>query len=150
MRHLFATLALVAALSTTSCAAWYQQFKDNPVAFVDDFTAKTNIIVADLTATFNDIVVNLPADKQAEARHRWQQGITALTAAEKALRAGVDAAVIAQQSQPNWAGLVADVVTAVQNIIKIVDVFRIGTDRNVSASQDPFVISYVATYGARK
>ena len=145
-----APLLLCLTLTLSSCGAWYQQFKDNPVAYVDDFTAKTNIIVSDLTNTFNDVVANLPADKQAQARADWQKGLTALTAAQKALRSSIDAAVAAQASQIDLGRLIADVVVAVQNIIRIVDTFRIGAvagGNSAGYASDPFVANYLKVYG---
>jgi hypothetical protein len=141
---------------TSGCAGWYDQFKKNPVAYVDDFMSKTNVIVQGLSVTFDGVLAFLPPEEAAKARIEWQKGIQALSEAEKALHSGVDAAVAAQESTPNFGRLITDVVTAVQNIINIVNIFKVhpavqSHSPSLSATRidDPFIQNYILTYGKK-
>ena len=113
------SVGLFTVLMTTGCSSWINQFKDNPALFVQQLESDTNIIVAGLTATFNAVVVLIPADKQADITKKWYTSVTALNDAEAAVNLAIHVAQEAGNKNPDITGMVTDIVNAV---IKIQDV----------------------------
>ncbi len=122
VNRILAVLGIGFAL--TGCATlanWYDEFKANPAQTVQLFESTANTILSDLGIAWNFIQALIPAADLPIVTQNYQNGVVAVNHAETALNAGVTAAAIAQQSKPNLTDLQNDVVTAINNLIAIIN-----------------------------
>jgi hypothetical protein len=153
------SVSLFTVLMTTGCTSWINQFKDNPALFVQQLQSDTNIIVAGLTATFNAIVVLLPAEKQADITKKWYASVAALNDTEAAINLAIHVAQEAGNKNPDITGMVTDIVNAVMKIQDVVNEIKtiIATTpegqakvQKMQTKVDQLYTMYVKSYKASK
>lgn len=144
MKRLVLALMLVVALSTVSgcaaIAAWWNNFKQDPVAQVQVFEQGVAVAVADATIAFQVVKNFLPADVQVKAQADFDSAILSVNHAMAALNDAVQAAVVAQSANPDFTAIITDVTNAVVAVIAIVDQYK-------SAPSAPAAAT--ATFGTR-
>ncbi len=127
MRKTIASLSVVVALGAGAatlpgCAsAWWQNIVNNPVESVQQFEAAINVAVSAAQLAWPAILPAIPAASQAQAQQQFSNAVAAVNHALQALNDGVNAAVAAQQSNPDFTALMQAVSDAVVQVVAIVD-----------------------------
>ncbi len=127
MRKTLVAFTVVALAATVpGCAAftsWWQTFENDPVAQVQTFEAATQVAINAAELAWPAILPTIPAANQAQAVLQFNNAITAIDDAEQALNDGVNVAVIAKSSSPNFTTLMQAVTDAVSQVTAIVDLY---------------------------
>jgi hypothetical protein len=125
MKKLLLTLTLFATLVLGSgCATlqnWWDQFKSNPVEYVQTFEQGVQVAISDATIAFQIIVQYLPANVQVQAQTDFDNAVVSVNHALTALSDAVQAAMDAQQPNPDFTALITAVTSAVQQVIAIIN-----------------------------
>jgi hypothetical protein len=132
------SVATLAATTLPGCAAvtqWWQSFENDPVAQVQTFEAATQVAINAAELAWPAILPTIPAANQAQAVLQFNNAVTAIDDAEQALNDGVNVAVIAKTSNPNFTALMQAVSDAVSQVTAIVDLYS-GTTVPVVAAGD--------------
>jgi hypothetical protein len=109
----------------TGCSpTWFQDFKSDPVKQTDAVLDTATSIEQVAIVVFNQLKPLLPADKQAEFQGKFDGSIVALNKSMDAVRSAVKAAAEAQVANPDLTQVIADVVTAINNVKSVVDDIR--------------------------
>jgi hypothetical protein len=112
------------AVGLTGCAGWWEAFKKNPAAQTESIIQTVSTILQVATTVFGGIKPHLPADKQDIAQQKFDQAMVAAQHSIETVRAAVHAAAEAQQDNPDFSKLIAEMTKAVEGIQKLVDDFR--------------------------
>ncbi len=129
MRKTFASFTLVAALGLGAAAlpgcnsAWWQNITSNPVEAVQEFEAGINVAVSAAQLAWPAILQAIPAANQAQAQQQFTNALSSVNHAMQLLNDGVNAAVAAQTSNPNFTALMQAVSDAVAQVVAIVDTY---------------------------
>lgn len=129
MRKSIIIAALVAAVpvmgaTVAGCnSAWWQNFQSNPVEQVQTFEATVQVALNAAQLAWPAILPAIPAASQAQANLQFTNAVTAVNDAMQVLNDGVNAAVAAQQPNPNFATLMQAVSDAISQVIAIVDLY---------------------------
>lgn len=129
MRKTFVTFALACAvgagaIADTGCnSAWWQNFKNDPVEQVQTFEATIQVAVSAAELAWPAIVQAIPPASQAQANLQFQNAVTAVNHGLQALNDAVNAAVAAQQPNPDFSALMQAISDAVNQVIAIVDLY---------------------------
>lgn len=137
----FAVVTLTAAVP--GCAAfntWWQSFENDPVAQVQTFEAATQVAINAAELAWPAILPTIPQANQAQAQLQFNNAVTAIDDAEQALNDGVNVAVIAKTSNPNFTALMQAVTDAVSQVTAIVDLY--------SGTTIPVAVADAGTAGA--
>lgn len=143
MRKTLITFAMACALGTgvavvPGCSStWWQQFKSDPVAQVQTFEAAINVAVSAAQLAWPAILPALPAASQAQAQQQFANAVTAVNHAEQVLNDAVNAAVAAQQSNPDFTALMQAVSDAVAQVVAIVDLYTQAAPAPADAGAPP-------------
>ena len=126
MKKYISLIALILmTVSMTSCSsAWFNNFKNDPIAQVQTFenTVKTTLDIA--AVVWTGVKPYLSADVAAKAQLRYDQAIIVVNKALVALNDAVQVAVESQQAHPDFSKLIANVTDAVAQVIAIIDEFK--------------------------
>jgi hypothetical protein len=120
-------LVALSLLVTTVCvtpacgAAWWQNFKNNPVAQVQTFEEGARITLGIADVAWNSLKVYLPAAELVTAQADYNKAVLAVNTALGALDDGVQAALEAQTPNPDFSKLIGDVTDAVTKVVAIVN-----------------------------
>jgi hypothetical protein len=129
MRKIFVTLSMVVGLTASFVVvqgcnpSWWQQVTTNPVEAVQEFEAAISVAVSAAQLAWPAILPSIPVASQAQANTAFENALSAVNHAEQALNDGVNAAVIAQQSNPDFTALMQAVSDAVGQVVAIIDEF---------------------------
>lgn len=125
MKKNYFALALFALMTVLpGCATlqnWWDQFKSNPVEYVQSFEQGVQVAVSDATIAFQIVVQYLPASTAVQAQADFNKAVISVNHALSALSDAVQAAMEAQQPNPDFTALIAAVTDAVQQVIAIVN-----------------------------
>lgn len=130
---LAACLSLTAA--TAGCAAWWQEFTQNPGKFAEDFAVyvQTALQVAmQVWAT----IAPLLGTSAPDATAKFNAAVAGAQNAVAALLDSVHAAVTIQNPHPDFALLITDVQDAFARVMAIVAEFKTTTPTAVGAQID--------------
>jgi hypothetical protein len=121
-----ALLVVALLLGTTGCASsWFQDFKSDPVKQTNLVLDSASSIEQVAIVTFNQFKILLPADKQAVFQAKFDGSIVALNKTMDAVRTAVKAAAEAQDPHPDLSKVIADVITAVDQVKGVIDEVRV-------------------------
>ena len=129
MRKTIVSVAVACALGTgvaviPGCSStWWQNFQQNPVEQVQTFEAAVEVGLNAAELAWPAILPALPASSQAQAQLQFTNAVSAVNHALQALNDGVNAAVAAQQANPNFTALMQAVSDAVAQVVAIVDLY---------------------------
>jgi hypothetical protein len=129
MRKTLVTLALAGALgigtlADTGCnSAWWQNFKNDPVQQVQTFEAAISVATNAAQLAWPAILQAISAASQAQAQQQFTNALAAVNHAEQVLNDAVNAAVAAQQPNPDFTALMQAVSDAVAQVVAIVDLY---------------------------
>ena len=128
MRKTLVALTVSTILGTgPGCAAftsWWQTFENDPVAQVQTFEATIQVALNAAELAWPAILPVIPAASQAQAQLQFTNAVSAVNHAEQVLNDGVNAAVAAKQSNPNFTALMQAVSDAVSQVVAIVDLYN--------------------------
>ena len=130
MKKTFALLLLVAttmftAVGCSGCnSAWWQNFKNDPTAQVQLFENSVQTALSDADVVWQSIKMYLPPDLKAKAQLRYDQAVFAVNRAVQLLNDGVQVAVDAQQSNPDFSKLIQAVSDAVAQVVALINEFK--------------------------
>jgi hypothetical protein len=110
------SLSLFAALSVTSCAAWFSQLKSDPITAIE--TAVNDIQSSESLAqgAFDLWAGTVSPAQAAGARTQFNVIMTRISQALTVVQDALHAAADAHQPAPNPAALLADVQAAVSDL----------------------------------
>ncbi len=124
----FLSLLLVSAmlaLSLTGCgSAWWSNMKKDPITQVNSVIQTTQIILAMSDVVFQQVKVNLPADKQIVAQQKYDAAVIAVTKSLVSIRDFLQTAADAKQENPDMTKVLADLRSAVENLQAVVNEVR--------------------------
>lgn len=126
MRKTFVMFSLIAGLGVAAPAcnsAWWQQITSNPVESVQEFEAAIGIAVSAAQLAWPAILPAIPAANQAAANTQFMNALASVNHAEQLLNDGVNAAVAAETSNPNFTALMQAVSDAVSQVTAIIDLY---------------------------
>ena len=124
----FAKGALLFAFTTTTgCgSAWWQNIISNPGSVQQLISYVTSFLQA-VAAIWNVIFPLIPTAAQAQAETDYNNAIFSVEQGVVALEDALKAAAAAQQSNPDFSALIANVQAAVDALMKIVAQWQSGT-----------------------
>jgi hypothetical protein len=127
------TLGAGAALIPGCNSAWWKAFEADPIAQVQSFEAAVQIGINAAELAWPAIYAAIPAASQPAAQQQFTNALAAVNHALQALNDGVNAAVIAQQSNPNFTALMQAVSDALSQVAAIVDLYTGGPPATADA-----------------
>lgn len=108
--------------ATAACnSAWWQNFESNPVANVQAFESGVQIVLSDVQIAWGVALPFIPASAVAQVTTQYNNAVFAVNHALTLLNDAVNAAVVAQTSNPNFTALMADVTNAIAQVVAVVD-----------------------------
>lgn len=119
MRNVFVSFIVCGFLIGCS-PTWFQDFKDDPTQQTDTVLDSVASIEQVSIVTFGQIKPFLPANKQDEYQRKFDGSIVALNKAMNAVRAAVRAAAEAKNEHPDFTIVIAEVMTAVNEVRGII------------------------------
>lgn len=129
-----AIAAFTAVVSLTpACGSWWTEFKNNPAQYVDAFITYVTTFIQTAEAVFNAAITLVPADQQAAVEQDFATGVAAVQHAVQALKDAENAAIAAEQPNPDFTALVNSVVDAITQVENIINEFKTGSPRIASA-----------------
>jgi hypothetical protein len=130
-------------LVTTGCtpAAW-QNFKNDPAAYIATYENDVQAFLAIAAEIFQGILSLLPPAAQAQALAAYTTATTALSHAELALNQGLLAVENAISPTPNLDVLVAAVTAAVGQIEQMIIALQTSSGKNVAVSSADIKAAY--------
>jgi hypothetical protein len=126
MRKTIIAAAIAVALplaggSLVACnSTWWQNFQSDPVQQVQTFEQSAQVVLSDAQVAWTLVQPFLPAANAAQINQQFQNAVAAVNHALVALNDGVQAAVEAQQSNPNFSALMSAVTDAIAQVLAIV------------------------------
>lgn len=120
---LLASLMMVFAVSGCG-SAWWQNFKSDPVAQTNSVIQSTQIVLALADVVFQQVKVNIPADKQALAQQKYDSAVIIATKALTAVRDFIVTAADAKQDNPDLTKVLADLKAAVEGVQAVINEVR--------------------------
>jgi hypothetical protein len=120
---LLASLMMVFAVSGCS-PAWWQNFKTDPVAQANTVIQSTQFVLALGDVVFQQVLVNIPADKRAMVQQKYDTSVITVTKAMTAVRDAIQVAADAKQDKPDLAKVLADLKVAVEGIQAVINEVR--------------------------
>jgi len=134
MRKLLVVLMLSVAM--TACSSnWWSNFAKDPVAQVQTVENVAQTTVQTAIFVFNQLKPLLPPADAAALETAFTQAQATLAHAITALNDGLQAAVEAQQPNPDLSKLIGDVIDAVNNIVAIIDQYKAKTPQALTIDQ---------------
>jgi len=130
MKNRFAMLLLVltTALTAVGCSgcnsAWWQNFKNDPVAQIQLFEQTEQTALNDADVVWQSVKMYLPADVQIKAQLRYDQAVFAVNKATALLNDAVQVAVQAQTANPDFSKLIQAVSDAVAQVVALINEFK--------------------------
>lgn len=124
-RRLIAPFALFLTVSvlpaTTSCAAgWWQSITSNPAGAIQTFLTYVIGFLQSVSTIWGMIFPLIPASAQASATTAFNNAIVTVQQAVAILEDAVRAAAAANQSNPDFSKLIANVQAAVASLMTII------------------------------
>jgi hypothetical protein len=117
--------SLMMALTLTGCnPAWWQNFKTDPVAQANTVIQSAQFVLALGDVVFQQVLVNIPADKQAVVKQKYDASVVTVTKAMTAIRDAIQVAADAKQDKPDLAKVLADLKVAVEGIQAVINEVR--------------------------
>jgi hypothetical protein len=135
MKKILASVLIV--LSVTSCGAWWQQFKSDPLAVITTFIQRAEIVLQTAETIFQTILPLIPAAQQATVQVDFQKADLAAKDSLSALQDAEQTAADVQQNPPDFSKAEADVTNAIGQVIAIIDEFKTGSSRMGGAHDVP-------------
>jgi leucyl aminopeptidase (aminopeptidase T) len=119
-------LALMASIpvlgATVSCnSAWWKNFESNPVAEVQSFEQGVQVVLNDAQLAWTIVQPYLPPATAAAINLQFNNAVFAVNHALVALNDAVQAAVAAQNPNPDFSAMMASVTDAIAQVIAIID-----------------------------
>lgn len=114
-------LLLAILLTTQSCATWWENFKKDPVAQIERAVSSVSAVISLATMLFGQIKPNLHADSQADAQKKFDDAVLACVRGQLALKKAVDAAKEAQEPNPDFTKIMADIGDSVRKLQELVN-----------------------------
>lgn len=105
-------------------SAWWQNFKSDPVAQTNSVIQSTQIVLALADVVFQQVKVNIPADKQALAQQKYDNAVVIATKALTAVRDFIVTAADAKQDNPDMTKVLADLKAAVGGVQAVINEIR--------------------------
>ncbi len=125
MRKLIVVGALVTTLvGTAGCAtleAWWQNFENNPAEQAQTIAQTAQVALNGAQAAWNTILPLIPQAAQAQANALFINAVATANHAITGLLDALTAAADAKQSNPNFAGAIAAVSDAVDQVLAIIN-----------------------------
>jgi hypothetical protein len=126
MRKIILALAIGAAVpvmggATLSCSStWWSNFQSNPIAQVQAFEQGVQVVLNDAQVAWVFVQPFLPADKAAVITQQYENAVFAVNHALQVLNDAVNAAIAAQQPNPDFSALMAAVTDAVGAVLAVI------------------------------
>lgn len=146
MRKTVSRLTLLGALGVgvavlPGCSsAWWQTVTSNPALSVQEFEATISIATNAAELAWPAILQAIPPAQQSADNLQFQNALAAVNHAEEILNDGVNAAIAAEQSNPDFTTLMQAVTDAVGQVVAIVDEYTVApapTDAGILDAAPP-------------
>ena len=117
--------SLMMVFTVAGCgSAWWQNFKSDPVAQTNSIIQSTQIVLALADVVFQQVKVNIPADKQVLAQQKYDSAVVIATKALTAVRDFIQTAADAKQDKPDMTKVIADLKAAVEGVQAVINEIR--------------------------
>lgn len=124
MKKAFLVVALLMSVvaSTADCSsAWWKDIKSDPITYVTRFEQQSLNFLNTALTIYQTIKPLLPGDKTPAIDKTFQTVTLGVQHALAALNDGLQAAQEARQDKPDLGKLIANVVAAVDEVVKFLD-----------------------------
>lgn len=117
--------SLMMVFAVAGCgSAWWQNFKSDPVAQTNSIIQSTQIVLALADVVFQQVKVNLPADKQVLAQQKYDNAVVIATKSLTSVRDFLQTAADAKQDKPDMTKVIADLKAAVEGVQAVINEVR--------------------------
>ena len=123
MRHILVLIAVCGFLIGCS-PTWFQDFKDDPSRQTDNVLNSVASIEQVSIVVFNQLKPLIPSARQGEFQRKFDGSIVVLNKTMGAVRTAVKVAAEAQNKNPDFTAVIADVMTAVNEVRGIITEIR--------------------------
>jgi uncharacterized lipoprotein YmbA len=127
MRKKFSMLlvSLMMIFAVSGCgSSWWQNFKSDPVAQTNAVIQSTQIVLALADVVFQQVKVNIPADKQVVVQQKYDSAVVIATRSLISVRDFLQTAADAKQDKPDMSKVLADLKAAVEGVQAVINEVR--------------------------
>lgn len=133
-------------LSISGCAAWWANFKKDPVAQVESILSVASTVLNIAQVVFGSIKPSIPADQQAKAQADFDAVMLAANNSVATVQDALQVAEDAKVSNPDFTKVLNDLSTAIAQVQTTIDTYKAlvksGTPGNTGVSVAPTVPGY--------
>jgi hypothetical protein len=116
---------------------WWQNFTSNPEAQVSAFEQGVQVALNEAAVAWSVVLPFIPAPSVAQITQQYQNAVFAVNHAMALLNDAVNAAIAAQQSNPDFTALMAAVTDAISQVLAIIQQYSSSAPQTVDGGVAP-------------